>query len=139
MNYTNHYIQMRKEALEAKKIRLLKENGFDRNVVDGEMFEALVLHESEFLGYVVKVLTDGFEVESSFLCLATRVSSHVFDTLKEAKDSTGIFSIVDATIGILNFAKIALENYGIAYFATISCDPDEMTHLGEGYYRFCIC
>jgi hypothetical protein len=139
VNYEKHFVQMRRESMEMKKIQLLKDNGYGGLVMDGEIFETLVLHESEFLEFVLEELAAGYEVESSFLSLATRVSPEVFDTLKKVEDYAGITSIVNATVGLLNLAKMAQEFYGIAYFATISCDPDEMKHLGKGFYKFCIC
>lgn len=106
--------------------------------------ESLVLHESEFLKFVTddldrSIINEYGGLDAEFLSRATGVNSSVFGVLIANMDNDGVRSIVDATIGLLPLAKLALEYHGIGYFASIDQSAAGVTHMGEGYYSFCIC
>ncbi|WDZ63422.1 hypothetical protein MF628_08605 [Paenibacillus polymyxa] len=109
-----------------------------------EHIEGVVLHESEFLQVVVRSVAGGrFLTEeyvrcigTDFLALATGVEQRVFDVLVKLNDVEAIRSIIEATAGILDFSRKALEYYGISRFVTITSNACDMYALGDGYYYF---
>lgn len=108
-----------------------------------EIIEGEVLHESEFLQYVVDQLVSCSlcanqtnNLDAEFLSLVTGVDEGVFKLLIENDDDYGMKSIIKATIGMYELSKKALDYYGICYFVSHSKTLDNMHDLGDGYYYF---
>ncbi|MDO3682153.1 hypothetical protein [Paenibacillus ehimensis] len=108
--------------------------------------EFSILHESEFLRNVVKIVTEhkltgkfGCSLDQRFLSLATGVSERLFADLIEKEDDESIRSIISATVGEFEFSRRALDYYGISFFLTITGNASDMYDLGEGYYYFNHC
>ncbi|MEZ2660598.1 hypothetical protein [Aneurinibacillus aneurinilyticus] len=101
--------------------------------------EGLILHDSEFLRFVIDVVQQMYlhePIDTTFMSMATGVSKSVFDHLHTTEDIEALRSIIDATVGIMQFSKMALDYFGISYFITIEGNASSMYPLGDGYYYF---
>lgn len=130
-----------KRTMDEKKSELLsRESG---TYVEYPNVELLVLHESEFLSYTVSILSQE-EFDIDFLSLVTGVNEEVFRVIQQREQDDfrnfeDTLSIVKATIGIIPFAKLALDYYGIERFTTLDGQPESKHDLGEGFFQFIIC
>ncbi|WP_240375423.1 hypothetical protein [Bacillus piscicola] len=117
---------------------------------EGESHEILqehtILHESEFLQEVYGRINDHqyglcgiYMIEDSFLEGVTNIPAKVFKTLRDAEMDVEINSIIAATIGRIQFAKLCLDYYGIERFIDIDGRPQKEADIGDGYYLFCHC
>jgi hypothetical protein len=131
-------INYAKLTMEERKRKVLLANGYER--VD-EIDLKTILHESEFLKVTVESLPN-IELESDFLSYCTGIPESIFDRLKKVDgylpDNRDILEIVKATIGIMAFAKMALDYYGIFYFYSLDGDVDSIKELGDGFYQFSV-
>lgn len=103
--------------------------------------EGSVFHESEFLQAAVSVLSmtmidQPAAVEPVFFSAVTGIPQRVFRGLIDAQDDKAIRSIIDVTVGMLDFAKKALDYYGAAFFLAVDGKRESMYDLGDGYFYF---
>ncbi|WP_128755870.1 hypothetical protein [Bacillus sp. LL01] len=124
---------------------LIKHGYLEQGQNYGEEEVLYVLHESEFLREVIIDLKFT-KVDTEFLSEVTGVSATVFENLYELEDRVtispdyeNVVSIIRATCGVVQFAKLALDYYGIYYFVGISQAIDDMEDLGDGFYKFYVC
>ncbi|HDX9587940.1 TPA: hypothetical protein ROX98_000861 [Bacillus pseudomycoides] len=109
-----------------------------------------IIHESEFLKFVVEqlnssfVLRCGFDefegaVEPSFFAKVTGISEDVFSLLIKAGASDSIKSIVERTVGVFDFAQKALDYYGIGRFANFYMTDEPYLITEDGFYLYTLC
>jgi hypothetical protein len=153
------------EMVERKKEILLSRSEEAVNVtdiitdIDGDefMFDGVgglslsrIVHESEFLKLVVQELNNGFVrkcgidefeavVDSKFLAAVTGINENVFSLLIKEADSDSIRSIVERTVGLVDFAQKALDYYGIDYFADPYTEGQPSLITEEGFYLYVLC
>lgn len=153
-----------KRLLKRKKEILAMYSGEDANevvmVIEGEeqfIFDVIgglalsrIIHETEFLKLVIQELSDGFirrcgidefeeVVDSKFLAATTGVSEKVFSLLIRETDSDSIKSIVERTVGLVDFAQKALDYYGIDYFADPYTEGQPSLITEDGFYLYTLC
>ncbi|WP_306692405.1 hypothetical protein [Bacillus cereus] len=109
-----------------------------------------IVHESEFLKLVVQELSNGFmrkcgidefeeKVDASFLAATTGINEKVFSLLIREVDSDSIKSIVERTVGLVDFAQKALDYYGLDYFGDPYMEGQPSLVTEDGFYLYVIC
>lgn len=118
--------------------------------VQGDIALTCIIHKSEFLKFVVEKLKDSFilafdvddfvgVVEPSFFATATGISEETFSILINRGISEPIKSIVERTIGLVDFAQKALDYYGIGHFINFDITDKPNLITEDGFYLYPLC